>query len=136
MLRRGIATHCDIVLFMCWFLVSSADIFWGIFGGVRLLEEFVEKYGDGLAVIYSLSGWLKNNPTTYHIRLVPKDMLSGDSTIQILCIFCKAWRPDSELVMIQYLGTGYASSDFSFMFLLSLVNNQGFICFVSIPVLQ
>lgn len=49
---------------------------------LRLLEEFVEKYGDGLAVIYSLSGWLKNNPTTYHIRLVPKHMLSGDSIIQ------------------------------------------------------
>ncbi|KAL1537687.1 hypothetical protein AAHA92_30174 [Salvia divinorum] len=42
----------------------------------RLLEGFVEKHGDGIAVIYSLSGRLKNNPTTYHIRLVPSHMLS------------------------------------------------------------
>ncbi|KAH6785309.1 hypothetical protein C2S51_037764 [Perilla frutescens var. frutescens] len=59
----------------------------------RLLEEFVEKYGDGLEVIYSLSGWLKNNPTTYHIRLVPKHMLSdakqefdGNCSVQVYSI--------------------------------------------------
>ncbi|KAL3849306.1 hypothetical protein ACJIZ3_011188 [Penstemon smallii] len=41
-----------------------------------LLEEFVGKYGNGLEVIYSLSGWLKNNPSTYHIRLVSKQKLA------------------------------------------------------------
>ncbi|GFP90907.1 DNA polymerase delta subunit 3 [Phtheirospermum japonicum] len=51
------------------FLVSSN-------AAKRLLQEFVEKYGDGLEVIYSLSGWLKSNPLTYHIRLVSKDKLS------------------------------------------------------------
>ncbi|KAL0289557.1 UNVERIFIED_CONTAM: hypothetical protein Scaly_2699300 [Sesamum calycinum] len=51
------------------FLVSSN-------AAKRLLQEFVEKYGNGLEVIYSLSGWLKNNPSTYHIMLVPKHKLS------------------------------------------------------------
>ncbi|KAL5564914.1 hypothetical protein UlMin_028078 [Ulmus minor] len=36
----------------------------------RLLQEFVEKHGKGLEVVYSLSGWLKSNPPSYHIRLV------------------------------------------------------------------
>ncbi|KAG6395582.1 hypothetical protein SASPL_141705 [Salvia splendens] len=59
----------------------------------RLLEEFVEKHGGGLAVIYSLSGWLKSNPTTYHIRLVPSHMLSdakeefdGKCSVQVYSI--------------------------------------------------
>ncbi|KAK4344585.1 hypothetical protein RND71_034761 [Anisodus tanguticus] len=45
------------------FLVSSDS-------AKRLLQEFVEKHGDGLEVVYSLSGWMKDNPSTYHIRLV------------------------------------------------------------------
>lgn len=36
----------------------------------RLLEEFVEKHGNGLEVVYALSGWLKSDPPSYHIRLV------------------------------------------------------------------
>ncbi|XP_057766394.1 uncharacterized protein LOC130986878 [Salvia miltiorrhiza] len=59
----------------------------------RLLEEFVENHGDGLVVIYSLSGWLKNNPTTRHIRVVPKHMLAdakqefdGKCSIQVYSI--------------------------------------------------
>lgn len=64
----------------CFFLFDVVVYFDGVFV-LRLLQEFAEKYGDGLVVIYSLSGWLKNN-ATYHIRLVPKHMLSGDSTIQ------------------------------------------------------
>ncbi|KAJ0457962.1 putative DNA polymerase delta subunit 3 [Helianthus annuus] len=36
----------------------------------RLLQEFVEKNGSQLEVIYSLSGWLKNNPEAYHVKLV------------------------------------------------------------------
>ncbi|OMO92528.1 DNA polymerase subunit Cdc27 [Corchorus olitorius] len=36
----------------------------------RLLAEFVEKHGNGFEVVYSLSGWLKNTPSSYHIQLV------------------------------------------------------------------
>ncbi|KAL3646226.1 hypothetical protein CASFOL_011406 [Castilleja foliolosa] len=68
------------------FLVSSN-------AAKRLLQEFVEKYGDGLEVIYSLSGWLKSNPSTYHIRLVSKDRLSdakkefdGNCSIQVYSV--------------------------------------------------
>lgn len=43
----------------------------------RLLQEFVEKHGNELEVIYSLSGWLKNNSSDYHIRLVSKHKLAG-----------------------------------------------------------
>lgn len=42
----------------------------------RLLQEFVEKNGSQLEVIYSLSGWLKNNPEAYHIKLVLGSKLS------------------------------------------------------------
>ncbi|KAK6134983.1 hypothetical protein DH2020_031267 [Rehmannia glutinosa] len=59
----------------------------------RLLQEFVEKNGHELEVIYSLSGWLKNNPTTYHIRLVSKDKLSdakqefdGNCSVQVYSV--------------------------------------------------
>ncbi|KAI6687179.1 hypothetical protein NL676_024007 [Syzygium grande] len=45
------------------FLVSSNT-------AKRLLQEFVERHGDGLEVVYSLSGWLKDNPSCYHIKLV------------------------------------------------------------------
>ncbi|THF98978.1 hypothetical protein TEA_022300 [Camellia sinensis var. sinensis] len=36
----------------------------------RLLQEFVEKHGNGFEVVSTLSGWWKNNPSVYHIRLV------------------------------------------------------------------
>ncbi|XP_024964388.1 DNA polymerase delta subunit 3 [Cynara cardunculus var. scolymus] len=42
----------------------------------RLLQEFVEKNGSQLEVVYSLSGWLKNNPSAYHIKLVLGSKLS------------------------------------------------------------
>ncbi|GER33605.1 DNA polymerase delta subunit [Striga asiatica] len=58
-----------------------------------LLQAFVDKYGNGLEVIYSLSGWLKNNPSAYHIRLVSKDKLSdakqefeGNCSIQVYSV--------------------------------------------------
>ncbi|KAJ0977381.1 hypothetical protein J5N97_012855 [Dioscorea zingiberensis] len=35
----------------------------------RLLQEFVDKHGSELEVIYTLSGWLKNSPQNYHIKL-------------------------------------------------------------------
>lgn len=42
----------------------------------RLLHEFVEKHGGGLEVVYTLSGWLKNDPPVYHIRLVSEPKLA------------------------------------------------------------
>lgn len=35
----------------------------------RLLKEFVDKHGNELEVVYTLSGWLKNDPQTYCIKL-------------------------------------------------------------------
>ncbi|KAA8524019.1 hypothetical protein F0562_010550 [Nyssa sinensis] len=45
------------------FLVSSN-------AAKSLLQEFVDEHGNGLQVVYTLSGWLKSNPSIYHIRLV------------------------------------------------------------------
>ncbi|KAL7129424.1 hypothetical protein ABFS83_13G065200 [Erythranthe nasuta] len=90
------------------FLVSSNT-------AKRLLQEFVEKYGDGLEVIYSLSGWIKNNPSAYHIRLVSKHKLSdakqefdGDCSIQVYSIqACLPKDPatlwNHEFVQAEYL---------------------------------
>lgn len=44
------------------FSVSSND-------AKRLLQEFVNKHGTDLKVIYSVSGWLKNNPQNYCVKL-------------------------------------------------------------------
>ncbi|KAL1821381.1 hypothetical protein ACET3Z_016250 [Daucus carota] len=41
----------------------------------KLLQEFVEKKGSDLEVVYTLSGWLKNNPSVYHIRLASRNKL-------------------------------------------------------------
>lgn len=46
----------------------------------RLLQEFVEKKGSKLEVVYTLSGWLKNNPSVYHIRLASRNKLEGQNT--------------------------------------------------------
>ncbi|KAL7087521.1 hypothetical protein ACP275_13G072100 [Erythranthe tilingii] len=90
------------------FLVSSNT-------AKRLLQEFVEKYGNGLEVIYSLSGWMKNNPSTYHIRLVSKHKLSdakqefdGDCSVQVYSIqACLPKDPatlwNHEFVQAEYL---------------------------------
>ena len=43
----------------------------------RLLQEFVEKHESGLQVVYALSGWLKKDPPSYHIRLVSGSKLPG-----------------------------------------------------------
>ncbi|KAI3509754.1 hypothetical protein L1887_25276 [Cichorium endivia] len=42
----------------------------------KLLQEFVEKNGSQLEVLYSLSGFLKKNPSVYHIKLVLSSKLS------------------------------------------------------------
>uniref|UniRef100_A0ACD5VYW7 Uncharacterized protein n=1 Tax=Avena sativa TaxID=4498 RepID=A0ACD5VYW7_AVESA len=44
------------------FAVSSND-------AKRLLQEFVNKHGADHQVIYSVSGWLKNNPQNYCVKL-------------------------------------------------------------------
>nr|XP_011460802.1 PREDICTED: uncharacterized protein LOC105350465 [Fragaria vesca subsp. vesca] len=51
------------------YLVSSND-------AKRLLQEFVENHGNGLEVVYILSGQLKNNPVSYHVRLVSGTQLA------------------------------------------------------------
>ncbi|XP_055809030.1 uncharacterized protein LOC129877538 isoform X1 [Solanum dulcamara] len=68
------------------FLVSSNS-------AKRLLQEFVEKHGNGLEVVYSLSGWLKDSPSTYHIRLVSsanlteaKKEFSDDCSVQVYSV--------------------------------------------------
>ncbi|XP_049402233.1 sister chromatid cohesion protein PDS5 homolog C isoform X2 [Solanum stenotomum] len=67
------------------FLVSSNS-------AKRLLQEFVEKHGSGLEVVYSLSGWLKDSPSTYHIRLVSsanlaaKKEFSDDCSVQVYSV--------------------------------------------------
>lgn len=54
----------------------------------RLLWEFVEKHGGSgsgggsgleLEVVYTLSGWLKNDSSNYHITLVSSPKLSGNN---------------------------------------------------------
>lgn len=42
----------------------------------KLLQEFVENHGHGLEVVYTVAGWLKKTPPTYHIRLVPAPKLA------------------------------------------------------------
>lgn len=51
------------------FLVSSN-------AAKKLLEELVIKHGDGLEVVYTVTGWLKNDSPTYHVRLVPRSKLA------------------------------------------------------------
>lgn len=42
----------------------------------RLLQKFVEKHGNDVEVVYSLSGWLKNNPSAHHVELVSSPKLA------------------------------------------------------------
>ncbi|XP_039072183.1 uncharacterized protein LOC120219437 [Hibiscus syriacus] len=58
-----------------------------------MLAEFVEKHGSGLEVVYSLSGWLKNSPSNYHIQLVTGPKLSeakqeydGNCTVHVYSV--------------------------------------------------
>lgn len=50
------------------FSVSSND-------AKRLLQEFVNKHGTDHEVIYSVSGWLKNNPQNYCVQLTSSSKL-------------------------------------------------------------
>ncbi|KAG6607924.1 hypothetical protein SDJN03_01266, partial [Cucurbita argyrosperma subsp. sororia] len=53
----------------------------------RLLQEFVEKHESGLQVVYALSGWLKNDPPSYHIRLVSDSKLPVFKTLPPCMLF-------------------------------------------------
>ncbi|KAK3424511.1 hypothetical protein EUGRSUZ_F01259, partial [Eucalyptus grandis] len=57
---------------------------------LSLLQEFVERHGDGLEVVYSLSEWLNDNPLCYHIKLVSgpklteaKEEFDGECSVQV-----------------------------------------------------
>lgn len=59
----------------------------------RLLLEFVEKHKDDLEVVYTVAGWLKKAPPTYHISLVPGPKLSeakhdfdGNCSVQVYSV--------------------------------------------------
>lgn len=59
----------------------------------RLLQEFVNTRGSGFEVVYTLSGWLKNNPSSYHIRLVSgpkleeaKQEFNGNCSVQVYSV--------------------------------------------------
>ncbi|PON98491.1 DNA polymerase subunit Cdc [Trema orientale] len=59
----------------------------------RLLQEFVEKHGNGFEVVYALSGWLRSNPPSYHIRLVSgpklaeaKQEFDGSCSVQVYSV--------------------------------------------------
>ncbi|XP_024537559.1 DNA polymerase delta subunit 3 [Selaginella moellendorffii] len=43
----------------------------------RLLYKFVEKYGDGLEVLYSVSGWTQSQPRSYSVKVVKLSQLEG-----------------------------------------------------------
>ncbi|KAJ6776192.1 DNA polymerase DELTA SUBUNIT 3 [Salix koriyanagi] len=68
------------------FLVSSN-------AAKRLLQEFVNTRGSGFEVVYTLSGWLKSNPSSYHIRLVSgpkleeaKQEFNGNCSVQVYSV--------------------------------------------------
>lgn len=68
------------------FLVSSN-------AAKKLLQEFVEKHKNDFEVVYSVAGWLKEAPSTYHIRLVPGQKLAeakhdfdGNCSVQVYSI--------------------------------------------------
>ncbi|CAN1335799.1 DNA polymerase delta subunit 3 [Linum perenne] len=53
------------------FLVPSND-------AKRLLQDFVDKRGSHLDVVYTVSGWLNKNPPSYKVRLVSGLKLEGN----------------------------------------------------------
>ncbi|KAI9085925.1 hypothetical protein K1719_032002 [Acacia pycnantha] len=59
----------------------------------RLLQEFVQKHGTGFEVIYKLSGWLKSDSPSYHVRLVTGPKLAeaqkefdGNCSVQVYSV--------------------------------------------------
>ncbi|XP_015688335.1 uncharacterized protein LOC102704757 isoform X2 [Oryza brachyantha] len=60
------------------FSVSSND-------AKRLLQEFVKEHGADIKVIYSVSGWLKNNPTNYCVKLISGHKLEARQEFKDSC---------------------------------------------------
>ncbi|TQE03140.1 hypothetical protein C1H46_011311 [Malus baccata] len=59
----------------------------------RLLQEFVEKHENGFEVVYVLAGWLKSDPSSYHIRLVSgpklteaKEEFDGNCSVEVYSV--------------------------------------------------
>ncbi|CAJ1957609.1 unnamed protein product [Sphenostylis stenocarpa] len=59
----------------------------------RVLQEFVQKNEGELEVVYALSGWLKSNDRSYHVRLVTGPKLAeaqkefdGDCSVQVYSV--------------------------------------------------
>ncbi|KAL2331331.1 hypothetical protein Fmac_018912 [Flemingia macrophylla] len=59
----------------------------------RMLQVFVQKHEGGLEVVYALSGWLKSNHPSYHVRLVTGPRLAeaqqefdGDCSVQVYSV--------------------------------------------------
>ncbi|XP_021846469.2 uncharacterized protein [Spinacia oleracea] len=68
------------------FLVSSN-------AAKKLLQEFVEKNKNDFEAVYTIAGWLKKTPPTYHIRLVPQPKLAeakhdfdGNCSVQVYSV--------------------------------------------------
>ncbi|CAK9141284.1 unnamed protein product [Ilex paraguariensis] len=74
------------------FLVSSN-------AAKRLLQVFVETHGSGIEIVYKLSGWLKNNPSVYHIRLVSRPKLAVFAFLAYFFGFeCRVYLQGSNMV--------------------------------------
>ena len=63
---------------------------------IQVLQAFVDKNGTNLQVIYSVSGWLKNNPQNYCVKLTSGPKLEGNaclSTPMLMVHFLTLWLP-------------------------------------------
>ncbi|KAB1216429.1 DNA polymerase delta subunit 3 [Morella rubra] len=76
----------------------------------RLLQEFVEKHGSGLEVVYTLSGWLKSGPPNYHIRLVSGPKLAeaeqefdGSCSVQVYSVQTSIPKDPAALWNAEYV---------------------------------
>uniref|UniRef100_A0A7N0V6E2 DNA polymerase delta subunit 3 n=1 Tax=Kalanchoe fedtschenkoi TaxID=63787 RepID=A0A7N0V6E2_KALFE len=70
----------------------------------RLLQEYVDKSDQEFKVVYALSGWLKSDPSTYHIRLVSGSILEdaklefeGNGSIQVYSV--QAFLPEDPATL-------------------------------------
>ncbi|KAF3326819.1 DNA polymerase delta subunit 3 [Carex littledalei] len=59
----------------------------------RLLKEFVEKHGNDLQVIYTVSGWLKSDPQAYCVKLASaskidetREEFEGTCSVQVYSV--------------------------------------------------
>ncbi|KAI4333538.1 hypothetical protein L6164_018330 [Bauhinia variegata] len=76
----------------------------------RLLQEFVQKHGNGLEVIYTLAGWLKSSPPSYHIKLVTGPKLAeaqqeydGNCSVQVYSVQASIPKDPAALWNVEYI---------------------------------